>query len=128
MKKKILINIVIVGILLLPLVVSAFDPLVPPCRNVTENGVTQCVWRFNEFMELLNRAINFIIFGLSVPIMAIMFAYAGLMLITAQGGEKKSEAKEIFLNTVIGFAIVCAAWLIIHTILTILGYPSSWIG
>ena len=40
----------------------------------------------------------------------------------------KTEAKNIFTNAVIGLVIAVAAFLIIRTILSILGYDGSWIG
>ena len=65
-----------------------------------------------------------------MPIAAIMFTYAGFLLITA-GGETASartKAKNILLHTIGGLVVAVAAWLIIHTILSILGYSGSWIG
>lgn len=82
---------------------------------------------FNDLLTLVNTIINFILFVLAVPIAAIMFAYAGFLLIFS-GGEsgKRTKAKDIFLNVVIGLAVVAAAWLIVHTILSIVGYQQSW--
>ena len=81
-------------------------------------------------MELINKVIKFILFNLAVPIAAIMFAYAGFLMVTA-GGEAASartRAKNIFINTLFGLIIAAGAWLIISTILSILGYEGSWIG
>jgi hypothetical protein len=85
---------------------------------------------FNKFMELINTVISFILFNLAVPLAAIMFAYAGVKLLFS-GGEKsdaRTKAKEIFTNTVIGLALAAGAWLIIRTILFVLGYDGAWIG
>lgn len=85
---------------------------------------------FNAFMFLIDKAVKFILFYLAVPISAIMFAYAGFLLVTA-GGEAagaRTKAKEIFTNAAIGLALVAAAWLIIKTILTTLGFEGGWIG
>ena len=88
---------------------------------------TNCGW--NELLAMVARFINYIIFLLAMPLAAIMFAYAGFQLITSGGSsEKKSKAKEIFINVAMGFVFAVAAWLIIHTISTILGYNGSWIG
>jgi hypothetical protein len=65
-----------------------------------------------------------------IPIAAIMFAYAGFLMVTA-GGEAahaRTKAKSIFTNAVIGLIIAVACWLIIKTILSILGFNGSWIG
>ena len=85
---------------------------------------------FSDLMTLINNIISFILFVLAVPIAAIMFTYAGFLLITA-GGETASartKAKNILLHTIGGLVVAVAAWLIIHTILSILGYSGSWIG
>ena len=65
-----------------------------------------------------------------VPITAIMFFYAGFLMITG-GGESASsrtKAKKIFTNAVIGLVVAVGAWVIVHTLLSILGYDASWIG
>lgn len=83
---------------------------------------------FNDLMNLINRVIRFILFSLAIPISAIMFAYAGFLLVTAGGGEAKTRAKSIFSNTVMGLIFAAGAWLIIRTILSVLGYDGVWIG
>ena len=56
-----------------------------------------------------------------------MFAYAGFELVTS-GGEtsKREKAKKIFTNVAFGLAIAVAAFLIVQTILSIVGYKTSW--
>ena len=68
-----------------------------------------------------------------IPIAAIMFAYAGFELVTSGGStEKKSKAKEIFTNVAIGLVLSAGAFVIIHTILSIVGYSTgagwNWFG
>lgn len=118
--------------LILPVV--SFAASLVPCNNnsvvVTNNGTsinpTPC--DFNAFMTLINTVIRFILFDLAIPIAAIMMAYAGFLLVKAQGGEAKTKAKSIFTNAVFGLIFAVAAWLIIRTILSILGYDGGWIG
>ena len=78
-------------------------------------------------MELINNVVKFILFSLVVPFAAIMFAYAGFELLTS-GGEtsKREKAKKIFLNVAIGLVVAAAAFLIIQTVLSIVGYDKSW--
>jgi len=84
---------------------------------------------FNELLEMVNKVVKFIIFDLAIPVAAIMFAYAGIILLISGGDpSKKTKAKEIFLGVVIGLVVAAAAWLIIETILKTLGYDGSWIG
>lgn len=124
MKKiiKFLIFISIFLMLIIP-IVSLAAGLVP-CDNVS----TKCDW--SQLMALINGVIHFVLFGMVIPIAAIMFAYAGFLMITV-GGEAagaRTKAKGIFTNVVIGLIIAVAAWLIVELILTTLGWSGSWIG
>ena len=109
----------------LPLISFAYkigDPLVP-CNNTPDaNGVIANPCNYTTFILLINNVISFILFDLAIPIAAVMFFYAGFLLIKAQGGEAKTKAKEIFMNAVIGLVFVAAAWLIVQTLLSIVGY------
>lgn len=97
----------------------SFGARLVPCTNNCD---------FNAFMDLINNVIRFALFDLVVPIAAIMFFYAGFLLITAGGAEAKTKAKGIFTNAVIGLVVAAGAWIIIRTILSILGYDGAWIG
>ncbi len=127
--KKILITLLVFLVLMIPIISFAQESLIP-CNNtkVTGQATPAGDCDFNAFMKLINTVIHFLLFKLSVPIAAIMFAYAGFLLIKAQGGEAKTQAKGIFTDTVLGLVFAMAAWLVIRTILTILGYDGSWIG
>ncbi|MEK7572280.1 MAG: hypothetical protein AAB493_00250 [Patescibacteria group bacterium] len=84
---------------------------------------------FNDLLTMVNKVVHFVLFVMVVPIAAILFAYAGFMLITS-GGEvgKKKKALSVFWNVGLGLIIAVAAWLIISTILSIVGFDGSWIG
>jgi hypothetical protein len=84
---------------------------------------------FTDLMKLINRVINYALFVLFIPIAAILFAYAGFMMLTS-GGEvgKKKKALSVFWNVGLGLVIALASWLIINTLLSILGFDGSWIG
>src|SRR3989344_4328657 len=73
---------------------------------------------FNDFLTLINNILYFILFLMAIPICAIMFAYAGFLLVTA-GGEAahaRTKAKTIFTNALIGLVLAFAAWLIVKLI------------
>ncbi len=95
-----------------------------PCTGTSENP---CTW--DSIMKLINKVVNFILFTLAVPLAAIMFAYAGGLLMFS-GGEasKRTQAKKIIINVAIGLVIAAGAWVIVHTVLSIVGYDGSWIG
>jgi len=129
MKKitKFLIFISILCFFLLPALSFGADLI--PCG--TTSNPTPCggAEGWNQLMTLVNNVIHFVLFDMVVPIAAIMFAYAGILLIFSGGDtSKRSKAKSIFINVAIGFIIAIAAWLIIEFILTLLGYNGSWIG
>ena len=85
---------------------------------------------FNQLMNLVNTVIKFILYDMVIPIAAIMFAYAGFLMVTAgqETSGARTKAKSIFTNAVIGLIFAVAAFLIVRTILSILGYQGSWIG
>jgi hypothetical protein len=91
-----------------------------PCTN-------NCGW--NDFFTLINNVVKFILVYLAVPIAAIMFAYAGGLLMFSGGSEhKRDQAKKIFINVAIGLVFIAASWIIVHTVFSIVGYDGSWIG
>lgn len=84
-------------------------------------------------MILINRVVNFVLFGLALPLAAILFAYAGIRMLVSGGSEEsRSTAKKIIADTAFGLIIAAAAWLIVNTILTLLVAPGpndfKWIG
>jgi len=126
--KKIIIFLSVFLILVVPIFSFAQGqnpPGLVPCDNSTGN-----LCDFDALMALINTIVHFILFYMAVPIAAIMFAYAGFLMVTA-GGEAagaRTKAKSIFSNTLLGLIIAVAAWLIINTVLSILGWEGSWIG
>ena len=80
----------------------------------------------DHLIIMINRVLNYILVYLVLPIGAIMFAYAGFLLLFSGGDtHKRSEAKSIFTNVAIGIAFVAGAWLIVNSILTIMGFKGS---
>jgi hypothetical protein len=117
MKKisKVLIPVLMFMVLFAPVV--SFSAGLVPCKD-------NCGW--NELMTLVNTVVNYILFFLVIPIAAIMFAAAGIMLLTSGGDpSKKTKAKDLFLGVVLGLVIAAAAWLIVHTVSSILGYTGA---
>ncbi len=101
---------------------------------ITENGKETADSRkilnpcgFDDILAFINNTINFLLFKLALPVSAMMFAYAGFLLITS-GGEanKKTHAKEIFWNVAIGLIIAAASFVIVNTVLSIAGYTGDW--
>lgn len=127
--KKILIHLLVLILLLAPSLAFAQTDnggLIPCGRSIDGVVTTPCT--FKHVMILINTLINFVLVKLSIPLAAILFVYAGISLITSGSAEGKTKAKNIFLNTVIGLVLAAGSWLIVNTILTILGYNGDWIG
>ncbi len=94
--------------------------LLAPCPKVG------CGWK--ELLDTVNLSVKFAL-KLAVFIAAIMFCYAGFLMVTSGGStEMATKARKIFTNVVIGLVFVAACWLIIELIATVLGYNGSWIG
>ena len=102
-------------------------------KEVQEGGGVINPCKFEHIFELINKVVNFALFQLALPIAAVMFAYAGFLMIFS-GGEsgKRTKAKGIFWNVALGLILAAASWLIIHTILGIVGYNTgngfNWFG
>lgn len=127
-KSKFLIILLVLAVFSVP--VFSFAAQNPPSANLVPcgtPGANSC--GFNDLFTLVNNVINFVLYSMVIPIAAIMFAYAGFELVTSGGStEKRGIAKKVFTNAVIGLIISAAAWLIVHTILSILGFDATWIG
>ena len=106
-------------VLIMPVVSLAAASLVPCDKN--------CGW--DDLMALVYNVVHFIFFDIAVPIAAIMFVYAGVLMVTSGGStEQWGKAKKIFGKVAFGLIVAIAAWLIVSTVLHILGYDGSWIG
>ncbi|MBP9715357.1 MAG: hypothetical protein KBD52_02615 [Candidatus Pacebacteria bacterium] len=138
---KLLIFISIFSFFTSPLISIAQESLVPcgtevfpaghvdPDTKKPDAGIVSNPCGFNDFLTLINTVIQFILKKLVLPIAAIMFAYAGFLYLTAGGNTGQSEkAKGVFSGVAIGLIIAVAAYLIISTLLSLLGYDGAWIG
>ncbi|MEX0924836.1 MAG: pilin [Candidatus Paceibacterota bacterium] len=82
------------------------------------NGDERC--DFSDIMTLIQNIITWIIL-FTIPVAALMFSYAGFLLISAQGDEGKiRQGKQIFGYVLTGFVFVLAAWLIVYTVASVL--------
>ena len=76
-----------------------------------------CGW--DQFMLLIKKVIDFAIFGLSLPVGAIVIAWTGFLFMTSGDDPgKRKKAKDALIKIVAGLVIAMAAWLIVNTILT----------
>jgi hypothetical protein len=83
-----------------------------------------CGWK--DLIYLLNTAIKFMIY-IAASLSAIAFAYAGFLYMTAFGQSGKIEqAHGIFSKTITGIFFVLIGWLLVATILKVLGVPNAF--
>lgn len=129
--------VIVFMLLIMPVLSLAANTPLVPCNNNnapitnSDGTITQPIpCNFNQLMNMVNIVIKFILYDMVIPIAAIMFAYAGFLYITAgaEVASAKTKAKSIFTNVVLGLIFAVAAFLIVKTILSILGYQGSWIG
>ncbi len=98
---------------LVPCGTGSFNP-----DNTTSSNSTAC--QACDLASLIQNIINFLI-GISIPLAAALFAYAGVLYFTSTGDHHKlDQAKQIFKDAFIGFVIVITAWLVINTLLHVL--------
>lgn len=124
-------TLILAVLLAAPIVVLAQDKTVSglvPCGNSTGGGpVTasqQC--EFQDLLKLVQTILNYLIYGLATPVAILMFAYAGFKLVWSQGdtGAEKA-ARTIFTNTLIGYAAMLAAFLIVKLIFSFI-FPDTF--
>ena len=116
MTKKIIPAIALISVLLVVLVPVYVFAAIVPCNGTT----VPCT--FDKFIDLINEVIDFLMFKFAVPLAAISFAIAGVMILTAGDNESRvTQAKEIFWNVLIGLIVALSAWLVVNAILIGLG-------
>lgn len=108
----------------------AVSPLTAMARIVPEcNGPCGLC----DFFLLIKNIFNFIAFQLAPPVAGLMFLLAGVLFLTAGGSEERvSQAKKIFVNVIIGLLFVYVSWLIVNTLINVIGKsidgfnPETW--
>lgn len=125
--KKIVINLIILSLILLPVLALAQPPattessgLTPGCGELVKVGdgpnakyeLKDC--KFIDFFNFIQEIINFLIFYLSIPIAVLLFLYSGALYLFSPIAENKGKAIKIFWSVVWGFVIMIGAWLFIE--------------
>jgi hypothetical protein len=109
-------------IFLVPILVMAAGKIVPEC-GVVVNGVIENTCDFNDAMILINNVITFLLITMATPLFALIIIYVAWLYLSAGGNtENVGKAKKIFKNALFGYVIALAAWLIVKTILSTLGF------
>lgn len=97
--------------------------IVVDCDGSHTTGANAC--DFVAFIKQLNKIILYAIY-ISFPITGIAMAYAGYLLMTAEGNTKQWDAaKEMVTRVLIGFVLILGAWILIRTIISQLVVPNG---
>ncbi len=89
----------------------------PPPQNVKLDVILHNPIQANDFQEFLAKVLH-IAFLIGIPITALMIIWAGFLFVTAAGNETKLKtAKETFLWTVVGAAILLGAEVISNALI-----------
>ena len=93
-----------------------YTPLVQ-CGTTTTDPCTIC-----DLFVLIQRVLNFLWWGVSVPLMALMLAWGGfLMIVPGSSGAKSAgsltKGKKIITNALLGVTIAFFAWLMVDTVI-----------
>ena len=106
---------------------AVFSGIVPLCNTGDlVDGKFPVPCDFTYLMKLINSIINFLLFKIATPLIALIIMYTGYLYITAGGSTGQTEkVRHILFSAVIGYVIALSAWLIVNTILSSLGVDSS---
>lgn len=129
MNKKIIpiFLVCVLGLAIVPQIAGA--RIVPECMSpgitVTQpDGTTKTVAACGlcDFFLLITNIYDFIAFKLTPPVAGLMIVFAGALFLISGGSEERvSQAKKIFINVVIGLVFVYASWLIVNSIIQVIG-------
>ncbi len=118
--RKIFLTLIIASfVYILPNFASA--EIVLPCSR----GTAQ-MCGFNDVFTLINNLIKFFLSYVLLPLSIILVSYAGWLFMTSGGNEsKRTQAKAIFKNLLIGIAIFLLAWSIVYFVFKAFGVKGS---
>jgi len=101
-----------------------------PCGKNCDDPCTKscecCPCTLCHLFVLFKRIVDFLTLNIIFPLAVLMIVVGGVMFLTAGGDPGRiGGAKKILTATVIGLAIILAAWLIVDTVITFLTPASS---
>jgi hypothetical protein len=80
----------------------------------------------NSVIQLLNNLMTFFFRTLLLPLFVVMVMYLGYQYLTAQGKPgMHAKLGSMAKNMVLGLLLMLCAWLIVKTILSVLGYSDT---
>ena len=72
--------------------------------------------------QVASNLINFLAFNLALSIAPLLFVVAGFLYLTSEGNEGKlKKAQSMFINIIVGLAMIFCSWLLVDTVLKTAG-------
>ena len=91
---------------------------------VDDTGKQAC--SFQEFIKLINRIINFLIYLVGPIIMTGVLLYGGILILTSAGNaENVTKAKGMIFKAITGMALAMIGWILVKFVMEKLGYRDS---
>ncbi len=116
--------LLVAGSLALPLAAHAGG--IPFLGPIIEKGWSQCPLGWGALITVINNIISLLITLAIVFVAPLMIAYAGFLLVISQGDSgKRTEARKILTNTIVGIVIALAGYMIVAAIMAVLYNPTA---
>lgn len=81
---------------------------------------------FNDIFRLINNVVTFFLKYVLLPFSILLISYAGFLFLVSGGNpDKKTKAKTIFKNLLIGILLVLFSWSIVYFVFRAFGYDTS---
>ncbi len=97
-----------------------------PCGGKVHAGTKNAQCGFEHIGDLIQNIITFLITGVYPVIFTISLVWAGILMLTAGGNvNRRQKAVAIIKALIYGLIIMLTAWLIVYTILNILGVDNT---
>ncbi|MDP2655673.1 MAG: pilin [bacterium] len=121
--------LIVAGSVALPLVAHAggipfFGPIIGNSAGTAPENICPLGWGY--LITVINNIISLLITLAIVFVAPLMIAYAGFLLVISQGDSgKRTEARKILTNTIVGIVIALAGWMIVAAIMAALYNPDT---
>ncbi|MEK7157356.1 MAG: pilin [Patescibacteria group bacterium] len=119
--------LLVAGSLALPLVAQAGG--IPFLGPIVPDAINRCAAGWGMLITVINNIISLLLTLAIVFVAPLMIAWAGFLFVVSQGDSgKRTEARKILTNTIVGIVIALAGWMIVDAIMVVLYNPDAKSG
>ncbi|MBX4201227.1 hypothetical protein KW786_03875 [Candidatus Parcubacteria bacterium] len=87
----------------------------------------KCPCEFGHIFIMMKNIFDFAVFKITIPLAAFFVVVGGILLLVSGGNPGLADrGKAILKSAAIALLLVFGSWLIINTVLTLLGYSIVW--